>query len=88
MDLTEIGLTQNEAKAYETLLRLGKTTAAYISKESGVPYGRIYDVLASLEAKGLVKVIPEKTRKYVPSDPQFLHEYIEKRKKQFNEIEK
>ncbi|MBW3022798.1 helix-turn-helix domain-containing protein, partial [Candidatus Woesearchaeota archaeon] len=49
MDLKELGLTENEAKAYETLLRLGKTSASHISKESGVPYGRIYNVLSSLE---------------------------------------
>jgi len=69
MDLSELGLTQNETKAYETLLHKGKSTAAELSKDSGVVYGRIYDVLASLESKGLIKIIPEKTKKFVPSDP-------------------
>jgi len=88
MDLSEIGLTKNEAKAYKTSLLLGKSTASEICKESGVPYGRIYDVLASLEGKGLVKVLPEKTKSYVPSDPKSLHDYIQKRKEQLDEIEK
>ncbi|MBW3023056.1 hypothetical protein KY308_03050, partial [Candidatus Woesearchaeota archaeon] len=38
--------------------------------------------------KGLVKVIPEKTKKYAPSDPEQLHEYVAKRKQQLEEIEK
>ena len=88
MDLSELRLTKNEAKAYETLLRLGKSKASEISKESGVPYGRIYDVLASLESKGLVKVSPEKTKHYIPSDPESLHEYIQKRKEHLDKIEK
>jgi len=88
MDLKELGLTENEAKAYETLLRLGKTSAGHISKESGVPYGRIYNVLESLEEKGLVKVVPEKTKKYVPSDPSQLHDYVASRKQKLEEIEK
>ncbi len=87
MDLSEIGLTQNEAKAYETLLKLGKTTAAHVCKESRIPYGRIYDVLASLEEKGLAKTIPEKTRKYVPSDPKSLNEYIQKKKQVLDKTE-
>jgi len=87
MDLTELGLTKNEAKAYETLLKLGKTSAAHISKESRVPYGRIYDVLGSLEEKGLVKTIPEPTRMYFPSDPKALEEYVAKKKAALEEIE-
>jgi len=88
MDFSSIGLTQNEAKAYEKLLHLGKATAAHISKEAQVSYGRIYDVLASLEEKGLVRVIPEKTKKYSPSDPEQLHEFIISKKKAMEEVEK
>lgn len=86
MDLKELGLTINETKLYEVLLRLGKTTAGHLSKESQVPYGRIYIVLASLEEKGLIKVLPEETKKYVPSDPEKLHELIANRIKSLNEI--
>jgi len=77
----------NEARAYETTLRLGKTTASQISKESRVPYGRIYVVLSSLEEKGLVRIVPEETKKYVATDPQKLHELVTERIKGLKDID-
>jgi sugar-specific transcriptional regulator TrmB len=88
MDLTEIGLTANEARVYESLLNLGKTTAAQICKDARVPYGRIYNILASLELKGLVKTIPEATKKFVPSDPKAIELYIAEKRKKLDEAEK
>lgn len=87
MDFTALGITQNEAKAYEALLLLGKTSAGRLAKESSVPYGRIYTVLASLEEKGLVTVLPEKTKLYVPASPEALSDYIQKRKNDLEEVE-
>ena len=87
MEFRELGLTNNETKVYETLLRLGKTTAGHICKESQVPYGRIYNVLSSLEEKGLVRIIPEETKKYVPTSPDKLHEIIDTRIKSLMEID-
>ncbi|MGV8141800.1 MAG: TrmB family transcriptional regulator [Candidatus Woesearchaeota archaeon] len=87
LEYSELGLTVNETKVYETLLRLGKSTAGHISKESHVPYGRIYNVLASLEEKGLIKVLPEDTKRYVPADPQKLHDIIDIRIKNLMEID-
>jgi sugar-specific transcriptional regulator TrmB len=87
LEYSELGLTVNETKVYETMLRLGKVTAGHISKESQVPYGRIYTVLASLEEKGLIKVLPEETKKYIPSDPQKLHDIIDTRIKNLMEID-
>jgi sugar-specific transcriptional regulator TrmB len=79
MDLKLLGLTDYEAKAYEALVKLGKATAAQISKESGVSYGKIYTVLDSLEAKGLVKIVPEMTKKFVATDPESLIQLVKKR---------
>jgi sugar-specific transcriptional regulator TrmB len=87
LEYGELGLTGNETKVYEVLLRLGKTSAGHICKESQVPYGRIYTVLASLEEKGLIKVIPEETKKYVASDPEKLHEIIDNKIKNLMEID-
>lgn len=87
MDFSVLGLTANEAKAYETLLQLGKTTAAQISKVSGVPYGRIYVILASLESKGFVNIVPERTKKYAPAPPEKLEETIANKKKSLEETE-
>ena len=88
MDFQDLGLTGNESKAYEILLRLGMTTASTISKESGVPYGRIYTVLASLEEKGLVRIVPEDTKKYIASNPDKLNEIVADKIKSLEEIGK
>jgi len=87
MDYAQLGLTVNESKVYETLLRLGKTAAAHISKESQVPYGRIYTVLESLEEKGFVRVIPEATKKYMATDPEKFSQLIETKIKSLMEID-
>lgn len=54
-DLRDLGLSQYEARAYRTLLATGPTTAKELSEASGVPMGRIYDVLNDLDTQGLVR---------------------------------
>ncbi|MFT9076077.1 TrmB family transcriptional regulator [Ethanoligenens sp.] len=51
--LQKFGLNLYEAKAYAAMLKIGTANAYNISKESGIPRARIYDVLASLTARGL-----------------------------------
>src|SRR3989338_11617018 len=80
-EFSELGLTKNEGKVYEILIKFGKLSAAEVSKNSGVPYGRIYDVLGTLVHRGLVVVVPEKTKKFVPSDPANLLSFIEAKEK-------
>lgn len=53
--LQDLGLTEYEARVYSTLLRTGPTTAKQLSSASGVPMGRIYDVLGDLEGTELVR---------------------------------
>jgi sugar-specific transcriptional regulator TrmB len=56
--LTRLGLTSYEAKAYLALIRRDSSTAAQASKLAGVPRQRIYDVLGSLVEKGLASSRP------------------------------
>lgn len=77
MDLKKLGLSNYEEKAYKTLIKLGKSTASEISREGNLSYGKIYEVLALLERKGLVKTIPEKSKKFIPSDPTQLLKLVE-----------
>ncbi len=51
--LQKLGLNLYEAKAYASLLKVGTANAYKISKESGIPRARIYDVLESLTKRGL-----------------------------------
>jgi len=50
-----LGLSGYEARAYLALLRLGRAQPREVARESGVPQQRVYDVLRSLEWRGLVK---------------------------------
>lgn len=83
-----LGLNKYELNAYESLIKNGKSSASKISQDSGVPYGRIYDTLSSLENKGLVKTIPESTKKYIASEPKNFIELINNKKNKLKEIEK
>ncbi len=83
-----LGFNKYEALAFEALSRLGKAGASDISRESGVPYGRIYDVLDTLIAKNLVKLIPEKAKRYTLSGPEVLRELIDKQKAQLDTLRK
>ncbi len=53
--LKSFGLSEYEAKALLTLLSKGELTAKEISELSGIPRTSVYDVMSSLESKGLVK---------------------------------
>ncbi len=77
----EIGLTKNEGKIYSELVKHGKLSASEISSKSGVPYGKIYVILSNLVEKGLVEIVPEKTRKYSLTNPDSLMELINNKKK-------
>ena len=54
--LQKFGLNLYEAKAYASLLKIGTANAYKISKESGIPRARIYDVLESITKLGLAMV--------------------------------
>ena len=87
MKLTRIGLTKSEEKVYLSLIKLGKASASLISRESGVSYGKIYTVLDSLERKGLVQIVPEKTKKFIASDPKVIIKKIKEEKQELNRLE-
>jgi len=53
--LRDLGLSEYECRVYRSLLRAGTATAKELSRASGVPMGRIYDVLNALEAEGLLR---------------------------------
>lgn len=52
--LEEIGLSQNEAKIYETLVKIGTSSLNKISTESNVHRRNVYDSIDKLLKKGLV----------------------------------
>ena len=54
--LKKLDLTSYEAKAYITLNSLTSGTAVEISKESGIPRSKIYDILKKLEPRNFIEI--------------------------------
>lgn len=52
--LKEVGLSLNEARVYEALLKTGEASVQEISDKSGVHRRNVYDSLSKLNKKGLV----------------------------------
>jgi len=67
--LEGFGLTEYEIKAYTTLVEYGKQTAAELSRNSSVPYSKIYEVLNSLEKKGWIAVERSRPSRFYPKAP-------------------
>lgn len=85
-EFAELGLTKNELKVYECLIHFGKLGAGEISAKSGVPYGRVYEVLGSLTNKGFAKVIPENSKKFVPIDPKEILKIVEEKEANLSKL--
>ncbi|TXT62856.1 MAG: putative transcriptional regulator [Promethearchaeota archaeon] len=65
-----MNLSTYEIDCYITLLKFGEMPARKITKESGVPIGRVYDVLIELKEKGLIEIQEEVWPKlYKPIQP-------------------
>ncbi|MCX6821939.1 MAG: hypothetical protein NTW30_04135 [Candidatus Aenigmarchaeota archaeon] len=71
-ELKVFGLNKYESETYLTLLRIGLSTSPQISLKSGVPYGRIYTILFSLEEKGFVKVFEGKPKRFMTIEPRVI----------------
>ena len=56
-NLTSLGLTKNEAKAYHSLVKLGRSSARVIAEDSGVPRSKVYETLEILEKRGIIKKV-------------------------------
>lgn len=74
-ELEEIGLKPNEAKAYLTLLRIGKTKAGRLAKECMLERTSTYNALKRLIQYGLVSAIIESNKRiFYPAEPKKLVE--------------
>lgn len=82
--LRDLGLSEYESRVYRSLLSSGPTTAKELSRASGVPMGRIYDVLADLEGSELVRSQQaSRPKKYAPVEPETaLSRLLEERKRE------
>lgn len=67
--MENLGLTSYEIRIYLSLLDSGGMTASDISKKSGVPYSKIYEVLNSLEGKEWLESDSSRPQKFFPKSP-------------------
>jgi sugar-specific transcriptional regulator TrmB len=63
LPLLEIGLNKYEAKVYLTLVAEGTSTAKNVSDITGIPYGKVYEIINSLSNKGFCILLPSKPMK-------------------------
>lgn len=85
--LEDLGLTQAEIRVYVTLLELGTSSAGHILEKSGIQNSVVHRALNSLIEKGLISFILEgKKRIYQAANPENFHDFIESKRKRFDEI--
>lgn len=74
--LKQFDLNEYEAKTYVGLLQLGDAEASEVAEEAGVPSARVYDVLRSLEKKGMVTKQPTSPKKYSANHAERVLEHL------------
>lgn len=76
----QLGLSNNEARIYETLLREGELPVGAISASSGIHRRNVYDTLNRLLEKGLVfEILESKENRYQAVRPNKLMELIQEK---------
>ncbi|MBU3904609.1 MAG: hypothetical protein KJ906_00465 [Nanoarchaeota archaeon] len=64
LSLKKFGLTEYESRTYLVLNIYGSSIASFISKHTRIPSSKIYDILNSLRAKGMVEICSTKPKKF------------------------
>ncbi|ABL78957.1 TrmB family transcriptional regulator [Thermofilum pendens] len=68
--LASLGFSRYEIKAYLALLIRGVATVSEVADLSGISYTKAYDVLSSLENKGLLASVPGRPLRFQALDPE------------------
>lgn len=76
--LTELGLSEKEARIYIALVEIGKGTAYAIAKQSGLKRPTVYMLLDELRKKDLILKVPHaKNQIFIAKDPEELFAMFE-----------
>ncbi len=85
--LEELGLSQNEAKIYESLIEIGESTVSELSNRSKIHRRNIYDSMSRLIERGLVfQVIGRGDKLYKPVEPNKLMELVDEKRARLEKI--
>jgi sugar-specific transcriptional regulator TrmB len=90
MDLSifkKLGLNDKEIKVYLTLLEYGAISVRSLAELADLNRGTAYDILKSLQEKGLVSYFHQDTKqKFVAEDPNSLVKLVENREKELQKV--
>lgn len=81
--LEDAGFTQYEADIYLALVRNGKLSATRVAEATDVPNSRVYDVLRSLEDRGLIELYQQDKLRGRALDPESVIERLQRRAASF-----
>ncbi len=81
----DVGLSPNESRVYEALLKIGESSVQSISLESSVHRRNVYDALSKLIEKGLASEVFVKGEKnFKPANPQKLLSLLKEKEEKVN----
>ena len=87
--LLELGLNKYEARVYLALVTEGTSTAKNISNVTGIPYGKVYEIINALGNKGFCILLPTKPMKCKAVSPkEAVKKTKEKTEDHFQKLEK
>ncbi len=78
----ELGLNVYKRKLYSCLLKQGNANATELCKKTGVPYGKVYQVLNEIESQGLISVMFSKPKIYCATEPKIAFKNLLEKKKE------
>lgn len=85
--LREIGLSPNEARVYESLLKVGEASVQIISNRSKIHRRNVYDALSKLSDRGLISEVFVKGEKnFKAIDPRRLLELLKEKEERLKEV--
>jgi len=85
--LESTGLTRNEIIIYLALIKLGKSSALELSKETKIHRPNVYDLLEKLLKKGIIDQSNENGKKFFyPISPSDLLDYLKQKEQELEEI--
>jgi len=86
-ELTNAGISEEEAKAYLAILELGEGTISRIARKAELKRTSAYLVVERLIKKGLVSTSKQKKHTiYIAEDPRKIEEFLDERKRSIQKI--
>ncbi len=85
--LKDLGLSPNESKVYEALLKLGESSVQQISNKANVHRRNVYDAISKLINKGLTsEIFIKREKRFKITNPRRLLELIKEKEEKVNKV--